>query len=162
MSTCKTDSTWERRVWLPALAALDPEELAAGVDPLMQIYSLEHQALPEDGLGLLTLRDGAMQECFYLGEFPVASAHILVQAEDGQSYPGAAQYLGDQVQKAVHMALCDAILAHNLPGHERIQVLVRTGLARRQGLRRQRGAMLERTRVDFDLVSTSQGGTDVD
>lgn len=151
-----------RQRWLPALAVLSLEELDNTVQPLLAGYEIEHQALPEDGLGLLKIRDGALGQSFYLGEFPLATAHILLRAPSGQGFPGAAQFLGDSVDKAVLMAVCDAVLSNALPESPGIESLVRTGLKRLQERDRQRSAMLERTRVDFDLLSTSQGGADVD
>lgn len=151
-----------RQEWLPALAVLDLEELAQAVDPLLSHYEIEHQALPEDGLGLLKVRDGAFGQPFYLGEFPVASAHVVLRNGRGEGYAGAAHYLGDSADKAIRLAVCDAVLAHDLPGAVIVQALARTGLNRLRARQRRRSAMLEKTRVDFDLLASTKGGGDVD
>ncbi len=149
-----------RELWLPALAALPAEELSSAVEPLLAGYELEHQALPEDGLGLLSIRDGAWGETFYLGEFPVAAAHVLLCNAQGQEYQGAAQYMGDRVNKAVHMAVCDAVLAYDLPEKPAVLQLVNTGRELRKSEADRRMTILFRTRVDFDLLSTDHGGND--
>jgi len=151
-----------RRRWLPALTALSLDELNTTVLSLLAGYEIEHQALPEDGLGLLKIRDGALGQSFYLGEFPLATAHILLRDPSGHGYPGAAQLLGDSVDKAIIMAVCDALLSNALPESAGIEPLVQTGLKRLQARESRRSAMLERTRVEFDLLSTSQGDADVD
>jgi len=151
-----------RDEWLPALGALSQAELQEAVPALLEEYALEHQRLPEDGLGLLTIRDGAFDQPFYLGEFPVATAHIHLRNESGQEFAGAAHDLGDAAQKAVHMAVCDAILDNSLPETPEVLALVQTGLDRIQARHRQRRAMLERTRVDFDLLAKDMEGSDGD
>ena len=149
-----------REQWLPALACLSAVELRTAVLPILDSYELEHQALPEDGLGLLQIKDGAWGHSFYLGEFPLASAHIVLRTPQGREFSGAAQYLGDRKEKALSMAVCDAVLANNLPEKQSVWELVRAGTKKREAIRRQRQAMVSRTRVDFDLLSTDQGEHD--
>ncbi len=151
-----------REQWLPALACLSPVELRTAVMPILDSYDLEHQALPEDGLGLLQIKDGAWGQSFYLGEFPLASAHIVLRTTQGREFSGAAQYLGDKKEKAVYMAVCDAVLAHNLPESHMVWELVSAGKKKREEIKGQRQAIISRTRVNFDLVSPAQGGSDVD
>jgi len=151
-----------REQWLPALAALSPVELRSAVLPILDSYDLEHQALPEDGLGLLKIKDGAWGQSFYLGEFPLASAHIILRTPQGREFFGAAQYLGDRKEKAIHMAVCDAVLTHDLPESHIVWELVRAGKMKREEIKRQRQAIVSRTRVDFDVLSPAQGGSDVD
>jgi alpha-D-ribose 1-methylphosphonate 5-triphosphate synthase subunit PhnG len=60
------------------------------------------------------------------------------------------------------MAVCDAILDNSLPETAEVLALVQTGLDRIQARHRQRRAMLERTRVDFDLLAKDTEGSDED
>jgi alpha-D-ribose 1-methylphosphonate 5-triphosphate synthase subunit PhnG len=149
-----------REQWLPALACLSTVKLRNAVLPILENYDLEHQALPEDGLGLLQVQDGSWGQAFYLGEFPLASAHIILKTPQGREFSGAAQYLGDRKEKAVSMAVCDAVLANNLPEKQSVWELVSAGKKKREAIKRQRQAMISRTRVDFDLLSTDQGEHD--
>ena len=59
-----------RRDWTRALAALPATEIKAAADTITRTHEVQDIRLPQAGLGLLTLRDGAFHEPFYLGEVP--------------------------------------------------------------------------------------------
>jgi alpha-D-ribose 1-methylphosphonate 5-triphosphate synthase subunit PhnG len=106
---------------------------------------------------MLRLRDSALNESFYLGEFPLSSCTISVTTESGETAEGAALVMDDRVERAERLALCDAILAARLPGWRQVFALLFDGIARRDDLNCERKAMLARTRVDFALLDDVGG-----
>jgi len=115
-------------------------------------------ALPQAGLGLLKLQDGAFHESFYLGEFPLATAHIAVSTDVGgeavecNEVEGAASMMTDDGKLVEALALCDAVLTYQLDGWQEIQGLVMEGEAIEQRATIRRNAMLTKTRVKFSLL----------
>jgi len=118
-------------------------------------------SLPQAGLGQLKLNDGAFHEPFYLGEFPVTKAHLTITLPDGKSVEGAAIMMSDDIEHVESLALCDAILTHELTGCDAIAELVIEGEALAQQETDKRHAMLAKTRVDFSLLDDA-GGDDED
>ena len=112
-------------------------------DPEVQISE------PQAGLSLLTLRDGAFHEPFYLG----GAGGALVCART----MGA----GEQRRGADRAWLARAgdsrrDLAARLPGWEAVATLVERGVALRAQLDAQRMQILDRTRVDFALLGQTE------
>jgi alpha-D-ribose 1-methylphosphonate 5-triphosphate synthase subunit PhnG len=144
----------DRHLWVQALAALPEADIKAAADRARSLYGLRHLSLPEEGLGLLKLKDGALGEPYYLGEFPVASAHVeLVDENRNCTVAGGAHVLHDSAEYAVDLAVCDALLAGRWPGWEEVGRLLERGRQKLQERERRRKSMLARTRVDFDLLS---------
>ncbi|QXP85090.1 phosphonate C-P lyase system protein PhnG [Methylococcus sp. ANG] len=150
----------ERRHWLRALTALPPETLAAVAGELDAGWAMTYKTRPQAGLGMLQLRDGALHEAYYLGEFPLAHCWLTLSGPDGESYQGAAQVMADDPDLARALAVLDAVLAHRLPGWERVSELVETGQAARAEEDRIRARILAATRVDFTLLSATEAGDD--
>jgi alpha-D-ribose 1-methylphosphonate 5-triphosphate synthase subunit PhnG len=148
-----------REDWLSALSAVPEDQLATVVDALSSGWKISPTTLPQAGLGMLRMRDGALNEPFHLGEFPLASCRISVTTESGETAEGAALVMDDRVERAERLALCDAILAARLPGWRQVFALLFDGMARREDLNYARKAMLARTRVDFTLLD-DVGGDD--
>jgi alpha-D-ribose 1-methylphosphonate 5-triphosphate synthase subunit PhnG len=148
-----------REDWLSALSAVPEEQLNSLVDTLSATWDIRPLTLPQAGLGMLRMRDSALDESFYLGEFPLANCTISVTTDSGETAEGAALVMDDRVERAERLALCDAILAARLPGWRQVFSLMFDGLSRLDDLDRERKAMLARTRVDFALLD-DVGGED--
>ncbi len=113
-------------------------------------------ALPQSGLGLLQLQDSALGDRYFLGEIPLARAHVRLVHADGQSTEGAAQLLDDRASLARAIAILDAVKAAQWPGSERVDALLQAGLTHWQGIEASRNALLARTRVDFALLGANE------
>lgn len=142
----------ERSSWVSALSALPIDELLSLTEGLVVGWEVRAKAIPQAGLGILKLNDSALQEDFYLGEFPFASAWLIVTTPDGDSAEGAAQLMDDRLDVVEAMAVCDAVLSARLRGWQGVAQLVDRGLALRAATQRERKLMLAQTRVDFSLL----------
>lgn len=141
-----------REEWVSVLSAVPEAVLREVVNSFPTTWTVSPKALPQAGLGMLKMRDSALSEAFYLGEFPLATCWVTVTTETGDVAEGAALVMDDQVERAEQMALCDAVLAARLPGWQQVAELVEQGAERRRCLARERKVMLARTRVDFSLL----------
>jgi alpha-D-ribose 1-methylphosphonate 5-triphosphate synthase subunit PhnG len=137
------------------LAALPPAEVRALAEALGRDLAVEDIALPQSGLALLQLRDGALHDAYYLGEIPVARAQVRVRSGSGREAEGGALLLDDRAQLARSMAILDAVFRAGLPGWERVGALLDRGGAALRREERDRQAMAAATRVDFALLSTT-------
>ena len=151
----------ERTSWISALSALPSNELIGFTAKISEAWTLHPKAVPQAGLGMLQLKDSAFNEAFYLGEFPLASAWLEVITDDGQKAEGAAQVMDDRIQLAEALALCDAILSAQLPGWEKVSMMIEKGLALREATNKKRKMMLARTRVDFSLLDNTGNGEEL-
>lgn len=150
-----------RADWGRALAALPADEIVAAAEQIARTFEVEDISLPQAGLGLLQLRDGAFHEPFYLGELPLARAYLRLRTPDGSVAEGGTVLLDDRVRLVRAVAILDAVLAARLPGWQDAARLVERGMARHEELAAQRNAMLARTRVDFSLLGqTLEDGAD--
>lgn len=148
------------RAQLPRLLlALDEVEVCATLERLTASYRIEDITLPQAGLGLLKLRDGAFHEDYYPGEIPLATAHVALRA-NGMRAEGAAQVLHDSAPLARAIAIADAIFAAGLPETAALQPLLQKGQARVTEQAARRKKMLARTRVDFALLGTAEENDD--
>jgi alpha-D-ribose 1-methylphosphonate 5-triphosphate synthase subunit PhnG len=141
-----------REEWVSALSAVPEAALREVVDAFPATWTVRPKALPQAGLGMLKMRDSALGEPFYLGEFPLTTCWVKVTTETGDVAEGAALVMDDRIERAEKMALCDAVLASRLPGWEQVMELVKQGAERRRDIARERKSMLARTRVDFSLL----------
>lgn len=144
-----TDSIPARATWAAALTAAPAAEVTALGNHLAADHRVAPLSVPQAGLYLLTMRDGVFHDRFNLGEIPVATAAVEVVASDGTRATGGASLLGDSLELAGAVAVCDAVLAHRLAGWQQVADLVARGAAVRAKTARVRGAMLTRTAVDF-------------
>ena len=154
-----------REHWQRALMTLPEKRLSETVDAVLSQFpsswKITPKSVPQSGLGMLKLRESTQGEDFYLGEFPLATCWLAIQSDQGStqiSAEGAALIMDDQIQWAENMALCDAVLAHQLPGWEQVAELLQQGEANRQQIEHQRKTLLARTQVDFSLLD--QAGDD--
>lgn len=141
-----------RKDWPRALCALHANEVKATVTELLREIEVRDVALPQAGLGLLSLRDGAFREPFFLGEIPVARAEVVARAATGDEVRGGALIVDDRAQLARSIAILDAVMAGKLPGWQQAAVLVQQGIEIRGQKDGERKKLLAATRVDFSLL----------
>jgi alpha-D-ribose 1-methylphosphonate 5-triphosphate synthase subunit PhnG len=142
-----------RANWVRALTAHPPERVLRLASDLSQAWQVSHEALPQTGLSLLQLQDSVFQEAYYLGEIPLSTAWVQLQDSTGNIWSGAAQVMSDIPDLAIALAICDAVLQHQLPGWQQVAEQVYQGRTLYQRQDHLRGAMLTKTRVDFSLLS---------
>lgn len=152
----------ERKDWIRALTAHPATVLNALAEQLTVGCNLKLMSLPQAGLGLLTLTDGAFHEPYYLGEFPLSSCSIELSLPDGRQATGGAQVMADDAELARSLAILDAILAARLPGWRQASEHVASGALRRAEEDRRRRAVLAATRVDFSLLGNAGKDDDED
>lgn len=143
----------ERKDWVRALTAHSAPDLHALAERLAAGCEVRLTRLPQAGLGLLQLADGALHEPYYLGEFPLSTCSLELTLADGRRAEGGAQVMADDAELARSLAILDAVFAARLPGWEAVSAQVQSGAARRDEEDRRRRAVLAATRVDFALLA---------
>lgn len=141
-----------RRDWPAALCALPAKKLKETVASLLHDFEVRDVALPQAGLGLLNMRDGAFHESYFIGEIPVARAEVILRDFAGNEVRGGAVIVDDRAQLARNIAILDAVLAGKLAGWEQAAALVQQGIALREKNDSERRKQLTATRVDFSLL----------
>lgn len=152
----------ERKNWIRALTAHPASALHALADELTRDCDVKLKSLPQAGLGLLTLTDGAFHEPYYLGEFPLSSCSIELSLADGRTAAGGAHVMADDADLARSLAILDAVLAARLPGWEKVSAQIDAGATTRTQEDRRRRAMLAATRVDFAMLNNAGDDEDED
>lgn len=142
----------ERTDWIRALTAHPTPDLHTLAERLAAGCEVRLTRLPQAGLGLLQLADGAFHEAYYLGEFPLSICSLELTLADGRRAEGGAQVMADDAALARSLAILDAVLAARLPGWEAVSAQVHSGAARRDEEACRRRAVLAATRVDFALL----------
>lgn len=150
----------ERKDWIRALSAHPASVLNVLADELTCDCDVKLKSLPQAGLGLLQLVDGAFHEPYYLGEFPLSSCSIELSLADGRTAAGGAHVMADDADLARTLAILDAVLAARLPGWERVSSLIEAGAAIRTEENRRRRAMLAATQVDFAMLNNTENDDD--
>ncbi len=141
--------------WIRELSALPEQELITLASDLAHDWKISTKALPQSGLGMLKLKDAAFHQAYYLGEFPLSTAHITLTTGQGVTVEGAASLMSDKQAVVEALAIFDAVLRHRLDGIDKIEFAIARG---REAIRREdkiRQSMLQRTRVDFSLLSSA-------
>ncbi len=152
----------ERKDWIRALTAHPISLLNTLAEQLVADFEVKLMSLPQAGLGLLTLTDGAFHEPYYLGEFPLSACRLELGLADGRRAEGGAQVLADDADLARSLAILDAILAARLPGWEAVSQHVESGAQQRSEADHRRSAMLAATRVDFAMLNNTEDEDDED
>lgn len=152
--------TLQRKDWIRALTAHPSATLTTAAEQLAIDYVVTLTSLPQAGLGLLQMTDGAFHESFYLGEFPLSRCSVELSLADGRRGQGGAQVMADDADLARALAILDGILAAKLPGWEAVAELVHSGRLQREEEQRRRRAILNATRVDFALLSNAKEDTE--
>lgn len=142
----------DREDWAAALAAADKGRVAALADRIRARATVEPLAPPREGLMLMQLRDSVAGAAFHLGEIPMARVHLRLTAPEGVAEGGAA-LMSDDLALVTRLAILDAALVADLPEAPEIEALLAEGMAVRAETRAQRALALDRTRVDFQLLS---------
>lgn len=146
-----------RKDWPGALCMLHVNEVKETVTALLQNIKVRDVVLPQAGLGLLSMRDGAFHESFFIGEIPVARAEVILRTPAGDEIRGGAVIVDDRAQFARSIAILDAVLAGRLNGWERAASLVQQGIDARMQKDGERKKLLAATRVDFSLLGQEDG-----
>jgi len=141
-----------RNDWPRALCQINAAEIKAVAASLCRDIEVRDVVLPQAGLGLLSLTDGAFHEPFYLGEIPVARAEVILKTADGYEVQGGCVLVDDRAQLARSIAILDAVLSGKLPGCNVAENLVEKGELLRMQKISERRQMLAATRVDFSLL----------
>lgn len=143
-----------RNLWSALLAQLPSDQVRSAAEALeLEVVDI---TLPQSGLGLMHLHDSALNDGFYLGEIPIARAHVRVRCVDGQEAEGGAVLVDDRARLARAIAVLDAVLAARLPGWEAAAELVAQGQAAQEQCAQTRRALLARTHVDFSLLGQEE------
>ena len=150
----------DRAQWLRLWSALPAGPVKTLAADLASQHRVEDLALPQSGLGLLPLIDSALGDTYFIGEIPLAQAHVRVTTSQGQSIEGAAILVDDRAGVARAMAILDAVLAARLPGSEAVLQLLAQGATALAEQSRQRRALLTATRVNFALLGTNEEDND--
>ncbi|HCI53261.1 MAG TPA: phosphonate C-P lyase system protein PhnG [Gallionella sp.] len=141
-----------RNDWPRALCQLDAAEIKAVAATLSCDIEVRDVFLPQAGLGLLSLTDGAFHDPFYLGEIPVARAEVILKTADGYEVQGGCVLVDDRAKLARSIAILDAVLSGKLHGCNVAENLVEKGELMRMQKIGERRQMLAATRVDFSLL----------
>ena len=141
-----------REQWGSLLSSLPESRLKEVVDRVSSGWRIRPRAVPQSGLGMLKMKDSALNESYYLGEFPMSSCWLSVSTANGQVAEGASLIMDDNLEQSERLAICDAILSAQLPGYEEIDALLLEGMNRRRQIEAERKSILARTRVDFSLL----------
>lgn len=145
-----------REAWARALAAIEPERLAALARPIAARVRVEPLQPAGEGSMLLQLRDSVAGCTYHLGEIPVV--RVALRLVDGaQVAEGGAVLLSDDLERATHIAILDAALAAGLPESQAIAGAIAEGIARWAGIEEVRANILATTRVEFELLSRPEG-----
>jgi alpha-D-ribose 1-methylphosphonate 5-triphosphate synthase subunit PhnG len=150
----------DRQQWPRLLMAVPATQVHQVVAALADRLTIEDLQLPQSGLALLRLRDGALGDTYFPGETPLARARVRVTSGTGASAEGAALILDDRAALARAIAIVDAVLAEKLDGHQTVEPLLHAGALVIAQQSAGRGAMLAATRVNFSLVGNEEDDDD--
>ncbi len=142
--------------WVRCLANQSQKELSNLLDKLSTNWQVAPKQLTQTGLAALKMQESAFNDPFFIGEIPLASAWVVIKTENGQQYEGAAYLMDDDAQKIESLALCDAILNHQLAGWEQVYAFVEQGMKVIELEQLQRKKILSKTTVDFALLNASE------
>lgn len=143
----------DRTQWSAALATQPRDQVCTLGDRLGQQYAAEHQEVPTAGLAMMPVRDAVLGQRFNLGEVPLSRAHVRLSPPNAAPVFGGAAVLADDPELAVAIAVCDAVLAHDLAGADEVATLVAAGAAVARARAAERAQMQQRSKVAFALLS---------
>lgn len=145
-----------RKDWPAALCALPAGEVKKTAAALTQNFEVRDVALPQAGLGLLNMCDGAFRESYFIGEVPVARAEVILRTPAGDEVRGGTVIIDDRAHFARSIAILDAVMAGRLAGWEQAAELVQCGADLRRLKEGERNKQLAATRVDFSLLGQDE------
>ncbi|RQS71266.1 phosphonate C-P lyase system protein PhnG [Burkholderia sp. Bp8963] len=123
---------------------------------LCERYQVEDLEIPQSGLALVPLTDAAMGETYYLGEIPLANAHVRLTDPQGGNAEGAAIVMDDRTSLIRALAILDAVTAAAWPGHDAAVALLHEGKQVVEAIAADRKKLLAATRVDFSLLAAQE------
>lgn len=152
-----------RGQWPRLLRVAPRADLLAARAAALDALQPRHLALPQNGIALLPLVDGAFHEGFNLGEIPLSRVHLALTDAQGREARGAAWVMEDDMDTVEALAIADALLATHRteapwPHAEAFIRLLALGEQAIERLDAERSAILAATTVDFSLL----GETDED
>lgn len=146
----------EREEWSSLLALVPESELLGISKDIPNNWIVQPKLLPQTGLGMMKMRDSALNEEFYLGEFILSNCWIVIKDQTGEIAEGATWIMDASQEKTETIALCDAILSHQLTGWEKVNALLQLGLSIKQEKEKERKTILAKTIVDFSLLDEAE------
>lgn len=149
-----------REQWVAALSRVPEATLDDLVASFPSNWVVRAKTLPQSGLGMLKMRDTALSEEFYMGEFPLANCWVVIRTPDGIDAEGAAWVMDDRAERAEKMALCDAVLSARLTGWQLVSDLLNQGMQLQKQDSDERKSLLAKTRVDFSLLDDAGDDND--
>ena len=136
----------EKKRLFRILSKADRQDVIHLGEDLQQQYSLTIVKKPEKSLVMIKIREPVKNSLFYLGETIITEA--VVQLEDTV---GTAVTMGDDFEKALHMAIIDAAENKGVFVHE--DLLLEWEQAQRQKME-QENALFQKTKVDFHSMDS--------
>lgn len=155
-STLSHVSIAARSQWPRLLSALPAQLVRQSAARLSEGMQIRDVLLPQSGLGLMQMRDGARAEPYFIGEIPLSRAHVRISNKQGCVAEGGAQLMDDRASMARAIAILDAIRAAGWSGSEEIDALLEAGAKQLQQTEQERHAMLARTQVNFTLLESAE------
>lgn len=155
-----------RGQWPRLLLAAPRESLLAAAQAARSGLAIRYLAMPQNGLALLPLKDGAYHENFNLGEIPLARVYLALTRTDGHTEGmearGAAWVMEDDMRCVEALAVADALLAAGWPEAAPFQALLAEGTRAIDRQTFERRVLLDATTVDFSLLGMAEDGVDVE
>ena len=142
-----------------ALAAVDPDRITEIANRIIRRATVEPLAPPRDGLMLLQMRDSVAGAAFHLGEIPVTQVHLRL-SDGAREAEGGAALMSDDLDRVTRIAVLDAAHAADWPEAPEIAAMIAEGVVVRAQTEADRALVLERTRVDFQLLTGGEDDAD--
>ncbi|MCG5536801.1 phosphonate C-P lyase system protein PhnG [Ectothiorhodospira mobilis] len=149
-------SSTPREQWARCWLAAPREAFLSAARAARDGLDVRYLSLPQNGLALLPLKDGAYHETFNLGEIPLARVHLALTrrgaAGKGEEIRGGACVMEDDMECVEALALADALMAADWPQAEPFVALLADGERAIEQQTAERKALLSATTVDFSLL----------
>lgn len=149
-------SSTPREQWARCWLAAPREAFLAAAQTARDGLDVQYLSLPQNGLALLPLKDGAYHETFNLGEIPLARVRLALTRRGasgkGEETRGGACVMEDDMECVEALALADALLAAGWPEAEPFEALLADGERAIERQTAERKALLSATTVDFSLL----------
>jgi alpha-D-ribose 1-methylphosphonate 5-triphosphate synthase subunit PhnG len=142
--------------WMRYWTNVPAERIRELAHHLCEQFQVEDLEIPQSGLALVPLTDAAMGETYYLGEIPLAKAHVRLTDPRGGTAEGAAIVMDDRTSLIRALAILDAVTAAAWPGHDAALALLCEGKRSVEATTADRKKLLAATRVDFALLAAQE------
>ncbi|MGF6637849.1 alpha-D-ribose 1-methylphosphonate 5-triphosphate synthase subunit PhnG [Paraburkholderia sp. MM5496-R1] len=142
--------------WMRYWTNVPVERIRVLAHRICEQFQVEDLEIPQSGLALVPLTDAALGETYYLGEIPLAKAHVRLTDPQGGTAEGAAIVMDDRTSLIRALAILDAVTAAAWPGHDAALELLREGERSVEATAADRKKLLAATRVDFALLAAQE------